>query len=148
MAPNTHKFPKAITAQILEESMQYPAQKSKSGAMLALALGLALIPFAHAETGRVHITNNHIAPPNSPKYQAIGQCVRAVQQYWSSDAKLMLNTRATVREEDGARSLLVDGWVWQQGQRVEKRHHCRIDPATQQVALRIANVQPNQLASR
>ncbi len=126
--------------------MQSSFNKPLTG--LACALTLALSPFATADLGRTQLSTNHLSKPNSPKYQAVGQCVRAIQKHWDSNAKLVLDKRATLRETDGQQLLLVDGWVWQQGQRVQKTHQCATQNTSKQVALTIVDAAPDLLASQ
>lgn len=73
---------------------------------------------------------------NSPKNQAIAQCIDAIQGYHATEARLFLNNKASYAEVEGERVLNVNGWVWKSGERVKVSHQCTTR-SSRQVAINV-----------
>jgi hypothetical protein len=128
----------------MEETMHKPI----TALACAMALTVTLSPLANADFENTRITVSHIAKHITPRQQVAGQCVHAIQQLWPRKAKLVLDLRAHLRDSDTQQVTLVNGWVWEQGQRVKKEYECTTDKDTQQFALHLQATEQPLIASQ
>lgn len=130
--------------KILEEIMH----KLITALACAMALTVTFSPLANADFESPKITVSHIAKHITPRQQVAGHCVKAIQQLWDRPARLVLDFRAHLRDSDTQLTTLVNGWVWEQGQRVQKQYQCTTDKTTQEFALQVLVAEQPLIASQ
>lgn len=114
----------------------------------AFALTLSGGSFAMTNIGPEQLYVAHMAQHMRPGQKGVVRCVKAIQQHWDRRAKLMLDMRATLRETDTKKVLLVGGAVWENGERVRVEHECSTSKSTQQFALQVRSADQSLIASQ
>ena len=94
--------------------------------LVSRMIGCFLAVLAATAQAATLVTDSHQAISKNQRFEAVGYCVRAVQEYWHENnyAKLALKKRGRTRIENEWRIVTIDGWVWHNGERVSVSHEC------------------------